>query len=157
MLKQYFKRIGAKRMVIMLLGNVFLGMGVSIFKLSEMGTDPFSGMVMALAEVLGIGYPVFLILVNLVLLFVEVKFGREMIGAGTVVNACLLGYIVTFFYTIWVRMFGGVPQNFAVRLALVCIAIIVMSFGVSMYQTADVGVAPWDSCLLYTSPSPRDS
>ena len=120
-------------MVIMLLGNVFLGMGVSIFKLSEMGTDPFSGMVMALAEVLGIGYPVFLILVNLVLLFVEVKFGREMIGAGTVVNACLLGYIVTFFYTIWVRMFGGVPQNFAVRLALVCIAIIVMSFGVSMY------------------------
>ena len=86
MLKQYFKRIGAKRMVIMLLGNVFLGMGVSIFKLSEMGTDPFSGMVMALAEVLGIGYPVFLILVNLVLLFVEVKFGREMIGAGTVVN-----------------------------------------------------------------------
>ena len=54
----------------MLLGNVFLGMGVSIFKLSEMGTDPFSGMVMALAEVLGIGYPVFLILVNLVLLFV---------------------------------------------------------------------------------------
>ena len=55
MLKQYFKRIGAKRMVIMLLGNVFLGMGVSIFKLSEMGTDPFSGMVMALAEVLGIG------------------------------------------------------------------------------------------------------
>ena len=115
-------------MVIMLLGNVFLGMGVSIFKLSEMGTDPFSGMVMALAEVLGIGYPVFLILVNLVLLFVEVKFGREMIGAGTVVNACLLGYIVTSFYTIWVRMFGGVPQNFAVRLALVCIAIIVMSF-----------------------------
>ena len=83
MLKQYFKRIGAKRMVIMLLGNVFLGMGVSIFKLSEMGTDPFSGMVMALAEVLGIGYPVFLILVNLVLLFVEVKFGREMIGAGS--------------------------------------------------------------------------
>ena len=77
MLKQYFKRIGAKRMVIMLLGNVFLGMGVSIFKLSEMGTDPFSGMVMALAEVLGIGYPVFLILVNLVLLFVEVKFGRD--------------------------------------------------------------------------------
>ena len=148
MLKQYFKRIGAKRMVIMLLGNVFLGMGVSIFKLSEMGTDPFSGMVMALAEVLGIGYPVFLILVNLVLLFVEVKFGREMIGAGTVVNACLLGYIVTFFYTIWVRMFGGVPQNFAVRLALVCIAIIVMSFGVSMYQTADVGVAPWDSLSL---------
>jgi len=148
MLKQYFKRIGAKRMVIMLLGNVFLGMGVSIFKLSEMGTDPFSGMVMALAEVLGIGYPVFLILVNLVLLFVEVKFGREMIGAGTVVNACLLGYIVTSFYTIWVRMFGGVPQNFAVRLALVCIAIIVMSFGVSMYQTADVGVAPWDSLSL---------
>ena len=43
MLKQYFKRIGAKRMVIMLLGNVFLGMGVSIFKLSEMGQTRSAG------------------------------------------------------------------------------------------------------------------
>ena len=148
MLKAYFKKTGARRQMIMLIGNIFLGMGVSIFKLSEMGTDPFSGMVMALAEVVGITYPVFLILVNLVLLFIEYKFGKEMIGTGTIVNACLLGYIVTFFYDIWVRMFGGVPQNFAVRIVLVCVAIIVMSFGVSMYQTADVGVAPWDSLSL---------
>ncbi len=81
MLKQYFKKDRGKAHGDHAAWKCFSRNGVSIFKLSEMGTDPFSGMVMALAEVLGIGYPVFLILVNLVLLFVEVKFGREMIGA----------------------------------------------------------------------------
>ena len=49
----YFKKIGARRLLIMIMGNVFLGMGISIFKLSGLGNDPFSGMVMALANILG--------------------------------------------------------------------------------------------------------
>ena len=47
----YFKKIGARRLLIMIMGNVFLGMGISIFKLSGLGNDPFSGMVMALANI----------------------------------------------------------------------------------------------------------
>ena len=56
----YFKKIGARRLLIMIMGNVFLGMGISIFKLSGLGNDPFSGMVMALANILGFSYASFL-------------------------------------------------------------------------------------------------
>ncbi len=143
----YFKKVDAKRMIIMVLGNIFLGMGISIFKLSGMGNDPFSGMVMALAEVSGIVYANFLILLNLVLFIFQFTMGRRLIGAGTIVNAIFLGYIVTFFYNTFIHLFGE-PQLFGQRLVVVIIGVVVCSFGVSLYQTSDVGVAPYDSLSL---------
>lgn len=154
---RYFKRIGWRRFAVMVAGNVFLGMGISIFKLSGMGTDPNSSMVMALADCAGIAYQHFLVLVNIGLFLVELAFGRYLIGAGTVVNACLLGYIVTFFYGLWEKLWG-VPGGFGTKLVLVCIGVIIISLGVSMYQTADAGVAPWDSLsLIMTKRVPRIS
>lgn len=63
-MKGYLYNVDKKRLIIMVIGNVFLGMGISIFKLSGMGNDPFSGMVMALAECVGITYANFLILLS---------------------------------------------------------------------------------------------
>ena len=52
----------------------------------------------------------------------------------------------------------GVPGGFGIRLLLVCIGVVVISFGVSMYQTADAGVAPWDSLsLILTKRVPKIS
>lgn len=139
--------MGARRLLVMTAGNIFLGMGISIFKLAGMGTDPFSGMVMALAECVGIAYAHFAVLFNLVLFGAELAFGRRLIGAGTVVNACFLGYIVTFFHNIWMALWGA-PELLWQRVVIVCVGVIVTSFGISMYQTPDVGVAPWDSISL---------
>ena len=85
----YFKKIGARRLLIMIMGNVFLGMGISIFKLSGLGNDPFSGMVMALANILGFSYASFLLVINGGLFIFELAAGRRLIGIGTLVNAGL--------------------------------------------------------------------
>lgn len=134
-----------KRLIIMLVGNVFLGMGISIFKLSGLGNDPFSGMVMALADTSGIAYARFLILLNLFLFLVQLIAGRRFIGIGTIVNAVFLGYFVTFFYNIWLDVLGE-PQLLWQRVITVAIGVVVCSFGVSLYQTSNVGIAPYD-CL----------
>lgn len=147
MLTGYFKKIGAKRFLVMVIGNVFLGMGISIFKLSGLGNDPYSGMVMALADCAGIVYANFLVLFNIGLFVLEFLLGKEFIGAGTFVNACFLGYIVTFFYNIWINTLGT-PAFLWQRVFIVCIGVLVTSFGVSLYQTADVGIAPWDSLSI---------
>lgn len=141
------RSVEPKRLIIMLLGNVFLGMGISIFKLSGMGNDPFSGMVMALADSSGMSYANFLILLNLVLFVIEFITGRKYIGAGTFVNAILLGYIVTFFHSTWLDLLGE-PQLLWQRVITVGIGVVICSFGVSMYQTSDVGIAPYDSLSL---------
>ena len=44
MIRDYFKKLDRRRAVIMIIGNIFTGMGISIFKLSGLGNDPFSGM-----------------------------------------------------------------------------------------------------------------
>ncbi|MBY9080715.1 hypothetical protein KIH86_20195 [Paenibacillus sp. HN-1] len=146
-MKGYIHSIEKRRLFIMVIGNVFLGMGISIFKLSGMGNDPFSGMVMALAENIGMTYANFLILLNLVLFVIEFITGRKFIGAGTFVNAILLGYIATFFHSSWLSLFGE-PQLLWQRVVIVAIGVVVCSFGVSLYQTSDVGVAPYDSLSL---------
>lgn len=146
-MKGYINKADTKRLIIMIVGNVFLGMGISIFKLSGLGNDPFSGMVMALAECIGMTYANFLILLNLVLFVIEFITGRRFIGAGTFVNAILLGYIATFFYNTWLNLLGE-PQLLWQRVVIVAIGVVVCSFGVSMYQTSDVGVAPYDSLSL---------
>ena len=147
MLVGYFKKTGAKRLLIMVAGNIFLGMGISIFKFSGLGNDPFSGMVMALPECVKIEYANFLIMLNVFIFLLELLFGREFIGAGTLVNAFLLGYIVTFFYNIWLALFP-MPASMAVKIAVVLIGMVITGFGISLYQTPNVGTAPYDSLSL---------
>ena len=78
---------------------------------------------------------------------VEILLGREYIGAGTVVNAVFLGYFVTFFNYVW-SAFGIVPAVLWQQVVTVLIGVIICSFGLSLYQTSDAGVAPYDSLAL---------
>lgn len=98
MVKKYFNEIGLKRFLVMLFGNIFLGMGVSIFKFSRLGNDAFNGMVMALSDVIGIPYARFFVIFSICLFAVEALSGKNFIGIGTIVNTFFLGYIVTFLY-----------------------------------------------------------
>lgn len=150
MLVNYFKNMGSRRFIIMFAGNIFLGMGISIFKLSGLGNDPFSGMVMALSDMAGITYATLLLAVNALLFIYEIIAGRKLIGIGTIVNAFLLGYIVTFFYHLWL-LFLGTPQLLFLRVITVMIGVVITSFGVSLYQCPCVGVAPYDSISLLVS------
>ncbi len=147
-LKDYFVNAGLKRTLIgVIIGNIFVGLGVGIFKLSMMGNDPFDGMNMALADKIGISYPVLQIIVNLLLFLIQIKFGRKLIGFGTIINAVFLGFIATFFYNNLYSIVGE-PQGFVLRLFIVFLGVLAISLGLSLYQTANLGVAPYDALAL---------
>ena len=144
---EWIKNINWKYVIVMCIGNIILGLGIAIFKFSGLGNDPFSGMVMALSDRVRIEYAVFLIMINMIIFIVEFILGRKLIGLGTFVNALLLGYVVTFFYNLIVSV-AGEPGQLSQRILIVCIGVIVTSFGVSMYQLPNQGVAPYDSMSL---------
>ena len=123
-MSEWIRKINWKYVVVMLIGNIILGLGIAIFKLSGLGNDPFSGMVMALAECVGIEYARFLILLNLGFFVIEIIWGRKLIGLGTIINALFLGYFVTSLDTLHQK------------------------YGISMYQLPKQGVAPYDSISL---------
>lgn len=154
---KYFNRIGRKRLLVMVAGNIFLGMGISIFKFAGLGNDPYSGMVMALADMVSMQYANLLLMINLFIFILEVVFGRSFVGAGTLVNAFFLGYITTFFYSTWTYFFA-LPKSLFLQIPIMLVGTAVTGFGVSMYQTANVGVSPYDSLsLILTKSLPKIS
>lgn len=146
-LKHYFQKAGRKRIGMSLAGNLLVGIGVAVFKLSAMGNDPFNGMNMALSELTGIAYPTLQILVNLLLFAVQLLFARELIGFGTVVNIFLIGYIVKVTYALLDRLFGA-PELFALQFAVMLIGMMICSLGLSLYQCSAMGTAPYDALAL---------
>lgn len=153
----YFKKVGCKRIVVMLFGNILLGMGISIFKFAGLGNDPYSGMVMALADIFGLTYANLLIIVNVFIFMLELIFGRNFIGIGTICNALFLGYTTTFFYKLWV-LFFALPENMALKIGIMLVGTVVTGLGVSMYQTPNAGVSPYDSLsLIMTKRIPKIS
>ena len=144
-----------QNILFMLLGNVVLGLGVAVFKLSGLGNDPYTGMVMALADKIGMQYANFLIVLNVVLFIGEITLGRKYIGAGTFFNALLQGYVVTFFYYLISKL--GTPEFLWQKLTIVIVGLIVSGVGLSMYQNADAGTSPYDSMSLILSDRSKKS
>lgn len=143
----YLRRMGVKRALFVLLGDVFLGMGIGLFLVTNTGCDPFNAMNLEVSGFLPISYGTYQLLFNLALFAIELCFGRNLIGFGTLVNACLLGYINSFFFELFSGLFGTV-FSLPVRLAAVAAAVVICSFGLSMYQTPNAGVAPYDSLAI---------
>jgi uncharacterized membrane protein YczE len=139
--------IGLRRMTWMIIGNVLLGLGVCVFKLSGMGNDPFSAMVMSVSTLLHLPFSSFLILLNTLIFIIEITMGRKYIGPGTFVNWFLIGYAAQFF--IWLSATCITPpEAFFGRLPYVIAGVIITSLGVSLYQTSDAGIAPYDCVSL---------
>lgn len=135
------------RIAMCIFGNLFIGIGVAAFKFSLLGNDPFDGMNMALSDLLKIYYPILQIMVNICFFVIQVSLGRDLIGLGTVINAVLLGYIVDFCSKIF-NMIAQTPDSLILRIIIMLAGLIATGFGLSLYQTSDLGVAPYDALAI---------
>ncbi len=133
-----------KRIIGCLIGNIITALGISIFRIAGLGNDSYSGMMMAMGDILPISYALFQVLLNSLFFVAELIWGRKYINIGTFINWFLLGYMVTFFLWIYSKL-NLQPTGFVVQLLIMAVGIIVLSFGLSIYQTADLGLAPYDS------------
>lgn len=79
-----FRELPVRRVAVMGLGILIMGMGVALFKLSLMGNDPNSAMVMAAADYIGMDFSVVLILKNSLVFIVELLLGRKYSISGAV-------------------------------------------------------------------------
>ena len=72
-----------RRCAVMVCGIVIMGIGVCLFRLSLMGNDPSSAMVMAIGSRIGQPFSVTLIAANSIWFLLELFCGRRFIGIGT--------------------------------------------------------------------------
>ena len=143
------KNILLRRYIAMVLGVLIISIGIALLKESHLGNDPMSAFSMRLSEIFGIPLGTQNLIFNALFLLLQFSFGKKYIGAGTFVNGIILGYIVSFFYAIFVRHFGyAETQGLGVQLLWAAAAVVITSLGGSLYQTADLGIAPYDYLSL---------
>ncbi len=145
-MSKYFN-IGKRRMIGMIVGNILLGLGVCVFKISGMGNDPFSAMAMSVSALLHLSYSTFLVLLNTFIFIIEILWGRKYIGLGTFANWFLVGYVAEFFISLSSQIIT-LPQSFLEQLSFAVLGVIITGLGVSLYQTSDAGIAPYDCVAL---------
>ena len=100
-----------------------------------------------MAELVGLPFSIENVLMNLCLFVPQLLWGRRYIGLGTIINSFCIGFIVTFTGDAMTAVFGS-ADTLPVQLLWVAVAVLVIALGCSLYQTADLGVAPYDALSL---------
>ena len=141
------EKISARRIAGMVVGIIIIGLGIALFKQSHLGNDSISALNMRISELLGVSLGLENVCINILFFLLELAFGRKYIGLGTFVNGIFMGYIVTAFYDPIAAFFGPAP-SLPVQLVWLVLAVPITALGVSLYQTADLGIAPYDYLSL---------
>lgn len=141
------RNFSIRRFAVMLAGTVFLSLGLALFKITLMGNDPSTAMMMAIGGVLNIDFAIVLLCMNCVFFVAEIIWGRKMIGAGTFVNWFVVGPAASAAIR-GIESLWTVPDSLAVKLVILLAGILILSFGCALYQTSDLGIGPYDSLSL---------
>ena len=143
----YFKEIGLKRILLMLLGVIAIGIGVACLRFAGFGTDPFSCMNIGVSSHLPMSYGTYQMIVNVILFIPVILLCPRSFGIGAFVNMLGVGYIVDFCVLAcgWMKItVETVETLWGIRMFLVFIGILILCFGVALYMNCDLGVAPYD-------------
>lgn len=132
----------------MLPSIILMGVFISLLMEIGWGTDPASFMNQNIASLFGWSMGRTQVSVYLVLLVITVLFGIEMIGFGTLANMVLIGYTIDLCRWIW-RTVGVnmvlAEGNFALRIIVFVLSLVLFSVVAAIYINAKMGVAPYDA------------
>ncbi len=149
-LKKYLGKNYVSRYIMIVISVIMNGLGLSILRISCMGTDPFSSMNYSISESTGVSLGMLIILVNAVLIVFCIKFLPSSIGFGTIANMVILGNSADMWRSLIESMFHGSlefsgTESFGLRILLMIIGICIMVFFNSFYISGELGMAPYDA------------
>lgn len=128
------------RTIAMFFGVFLIGFGIAFLRGSDFGADPFTCMNLGISNSLGISLGVFQLILNIFLFIIIVLCGKKYIGIGMIANMTLVGFISDFF-----TKFISNGDIFIVKIIYILIGVVVVCLGVSIYSSANLGVAPYDA------------
>lgn len=125
-------------------GIFMVGIAVGLFKLAEMGADPFTAMNTGISSLSGIQFGSLQLLVNAVILVFIFLLKRQFVGFGTVFNMIFVGYTADFVMWLTIK-WGFTFSSLPVRLVSLAAAALLACIGNALYISANMGMAPYDA------------
>ncbi len=134
------------RMIMMLCGVTAQGMGLSLLRSINLGTDPCSCLTQGVTNFLPLSFGTCQLLCHLVTFLFVIRYDLGMIGFGTIGNMCFLGYISDFFRWGWALLLpAGFFEGVANRYILLIPSLAVFLLGAAAYMCAGLGSSPYDA------------
>lgn len=90
-----------KRMIMMMFGVLILGIGLSLLRMINLGTDPCSCFTQGITNYVPLSFGTCQLLCHVVTFLIVIKYDLSMISFGTIGNMFFVGYISDLFKWIW--------------------------------------------------------
>lgn len=134
-----------KRIVILIVGVFFMGLGAAFLTKANFGSDAVLVFQQGVANTFNLELGVSITIINVVLLLVLIFVNKKMINLGTVVVVVIAGPWVSLLLNL-----GFLPSSDSFWLSMVyfLIASSIVTFGVSLYIYADIGFAPLEGIIM---------
>ncbi len=132
-----------KRLLILVLGLTIAHLGVTLFLLSNLGSDPFNVLIQGIANILplshGTCHQIICFLILGILLFVA----RSYIKAGTFICMFFGGPIIDFFSWLIGRFIND-DSSIIIRFVSLILGCFILAFGMTIVIKSDAGTGPND-------------
>ena len=150
-------RENALRAVILLVGLAIAHLGVTLFILSDLGSDPFNVLVQGLFRTLSrvTGWDVLThgrvhIAVSLLIIFVLLVVDRSYVKLGTVLCMVCGGPIIDGYTLLLGPVFARL-ENMPARIALLALGCVILAYGMTVVIKSDAGTGPNDLVAVVLS------
>lgn len=150
-MKKYLTKEMIKRIVLMLVGVFFMGVGVQFLNRTNLGPDPFSALNYGLSAKAGLSFGTFQLIFNAVLFVIVLLKDRKLFGLGTIGNMVIVGYSADF--TGWVvDKLGFFPAaeelTFGMKIGIMIPTLVLFLFAAALYMNCGLGTSPYDALPL---------
>lgn len=133
----------ATGLIILFIGLTIAHLGVSLFLISELGSDPFTVLIQGIATTVGLSIGTCHVIALILLMGVMLVTTKGYVKPGTVVCAFCGGWIIDLF--LW--LFGDfvtVESPMMVRLGVLVAGCVILSLGMSIVIKSNSGTGPND-------------
>lgn len=137
-------------LAVLLAGLVVAHFGVSLFLLSNLGSDPFTVFVQGISSLTGLGIGTCHVGMLILLLIIMLIFTRGYVKPGSFVCAFCGGWIIDFF--LWIFS-GKIGEESPLWLRILCMVAgcIILAFGMSIVIASRSGTGPNDLVAMILS------
>ena len=140
----------AKALIILLIGLTVAHLGVTLFLLSELGTDTFTVFIQGLSRIFGVSVGTVHVIVLCILMVIMLVTTKGYVKPGTVVCAFCGGPIIdllTWMLDGWINVDAGMP----VRVISMLAGCVILSAGMSIVINSNAGTGPNDLVAVILS------
>ena len=152
-MKKPFSREFWIRVLLLLIGLAIAHLGVTLFLLTELGSDPFNVLIQGLCRTADspfLSHGRVHLLVSVLIVLILLVADRQYIGVGTLLCMALGGPVIDI-YTGWLSPVIRGDGPLTLRLPLLVLGCVILAFGMTIVIRSEAGTGPNDLVAVVLS------